>query len=80
MVKVHLPILRLIYAGQIAHLSQLRWHVDPVGRVRKIHISQPLDGIIEATVTVRYGERLRVVAIRFEGLDHRWLCTALEII
>ena len=61
-------------------LKGKRGKFDTVGRVRKIHISQPLDGIIEATVTVRYGKRLRVVAIRFEGLDHRWLCTALEII
>ncbi len=26
------------------------------------------------------GDRLRVVAIRFEGLDGRWLCTALTLI
>jgi hypothetical protein len=63
-----------------AQLQRKSGKFKTVGRVRKIHISQPLDGIIEATVTVRYGERLRVVAIRFEGLDHRWLCTALEII
>jgi hypothetical protein len=51
-----------------------------VGRVRKIQVTQPLDGISESTVTVRYGDRLRVVAIRFEGLDNRWLCTALTLI
>jgi len=51
-----------------------------VGRIRKINITQPLDGISESTVTIRYGDRLRVVAIRFEGLDQRWLCTALTLI
>jgi hypothetical protein len=51
-----------------------------VGKVRKIRITQPLDGISESTVTVRYGDRLRVIAIRFEGLDGRWLCTALTLI
>jgi hypothetical protein len=51
-----------------------------VGRVRKIQVTQPLDGISESTVTIRYGDRLRVVAIRFEGLDNRWLCTALTLI
>jgi hypothetical protein len=51
-----------------------------VGRVRKIRVTEPLDGISETTVTVRYGDRLRVVAIRFEGLDRRWLCTALTLI
>jgi hypothetical protein len=54
--------------------------IQTVGKIRKIHISQPLDGIVEATITVRYADRLRVVAIRFEGLDHRWLCTTLEMI
>jgi hypothetical protein len=51
-----------------------------VGRIRKIKVTEPLDGISESTVTVRYGDRLRVVAIRFEGLDQRWLCTALTLI
>ena len=51
-----------------------------VGRVRKFRITQPLDGVCEATVTLRFGERLRVVAIRFEGLDGRWLCTSLSLI
>jgi len=51
-----------------------------VGRIRKINVTQPLDGISESTVTVRYGDRLRVVVIRFEGLDGRWLCTALSLI
>jgi len=51
-----------------------------VGRIRKINITQPLDGISESTVTIRYGDQLRVVAIRFEGLDQRWLCTALTLI
>lgn len=51
-----------------------------VGKIRKINVTEPLDGISESTVTVRYGDRLRVVAIRFEGLDQRWLCTALTLI
>jgi len=51
-----------------------------VGRIRKSRITEPLDGICEATVTIRYGERLRVAAIRFEGQDQRWLCTSLTLI
>jgi hypothetical protein len=51
-----------------------------IGRVRKTRVTQPLDGVCEATVTVRFGDRLRVVAIRFEGLDGRWLCTCLRLI
>jgi len=51
-----------------------------IGRVRKIKVTEPLDGISETTVTIRYGDRLRVVAIRFEGVDGRWLCTALTLL
>ena len=51
-----------------------------VGKIRKIHMSEPLDGICETTVTVRYGERLRALVFRFEGIDNRWLCTALRLI
>ena len=54
--------------------------LSEIGRVRKTRITEPLDGVCEATVTVRFGDRLRVVAIRFEGLDGRWLCTSLTLI
>lgn len=63
-----------------AQLLRKSGTVKTVGKVRKVHIAQPLDGIVEATITVRYADRLRVVVIRFEGLDHRWLCTTLELI
>jgi hypothetical protein len=50
-----------------------------VGRIRKIHQDQPLDGICESVITVRFGERLRALVIRTEGVDGRWLCTALRL-
>jgi hypothetical protein len=51
-----------------------------IGKIRNIHQSEPLDGICESTVTIRYGDRLRAIVIRFEGVDGRWLCTALRLI
>jgi hypothetical protein len=51
-----------------------------IGKIRTIHQSQPLDGICESTITVRFGERLRAISIRFEGVDGRWLCTELDLI
>lgn len=51
-----------------------------IGKIKSIHQSEPLDGICESTVLVRYGDRLRAVVIRFEGVDGRWLCTALQMI
>ncbi len=51
-----------------------------IGRVRSIHQNEPLDGICESTITVRYGDRLRAIVIRFEGVNGRWLCTELRLI
>jgi hypothetical protein len=61
-------------------LQRMTGSIKELGRVRKTRITEPLDGICEATVTIRFGDRLRVVAIRFEGLDGRWLCTYLNLI
>jgi hypothetical protein len=35
-------------------------------------------GIVEAGLHIRYGQRSRAVAARFERRDGRWVCTALE--
>lgn len=51
-----------------------------LGHIRKIHIQEPLDGICEATITVRYEDRLRSMLVRFEGVDKRWLCTTLTLL
>ncbi len=51
-----------------------------IPRVRKIYLSQPLEGICETTVTIRIGERVRSLILRFEGVDHRWLCTELVLL
>jgi hypothetical protein len=51
-----------------------------VGRIRKIHLQEPLDGLCEATITVRFGERIRSMVLRFEGLDKKWLCTEMDLI
>lgn len=51
-----------------------------IGRIKSIHQCQPLDGICESTITVRFGDRLRAMVIRFEGVDQRWLCTELRLI
>ena len=54
--------------------------LDQVGRIRKLHLCQPLDGISEIALTVRFDTRVRSLAIRFEGVDHRWLCTSLTLL
>jgi hypothetical protein len=47
--------------------------------IHRVHICEPADGIAEASVTIRVGDRLRAAALRFEGLDGRWICTSLML-
>ena len=49
-------------------------------KIRKIYISQPIEGVIEATVTLKVVERVRSLSLRFEGVDKRWLCTEMLLI
>lgn len=50
-----------------------------IGKIRRIHQDKPLDGICESVVTVRFGERIRPLVMRTEGIDGRWICTSLRM-
>lgn len=54
----------------------------PHGRravVRSVHLCQPVDGVVEACAVVLDGGRVRAMALRMSGVDHRWLVTALQL-
>ncbi|HEX5995423.1 MAG TPA: Rv3235 family protein [Jiangellales bacterium] len=48
--------------------------------LRSIRVCTPTDGVAEASAVVQVGRRCRAIAMRLEGLDGHWRCTALEII
>lgn len=47
--------------------------------VRSVHVSEPGDGVAEVAAMIRSGSRTTAVALRLEGLDGRWQCTALQL-
>ena len=49
-------------------------------KIRKVYISQPIEGVAETTVTLKIGERVRSLILRFEGVDKRWLCTEFVLL
>lgn len=56
----------------------------PTGRrvgaiVRSIHVDEPADGVAEVCAVVQHGARCRAIALRLEGFDGRWQCTALQV-
>ena len=46
--------------------------------VRSLRICEPADGIAEVSAVVQDSGRTRAMAMRLEGTDGRWRCTALE--
>jgi Family of unknown function (DUF6459) len=67
------------------HRSQIMSELRQVGPqrfaevVRSVHVSEPTDGIAEVCAIVQQGPRCRAIALRLEGIDGRWQCTALQI-
>lgn len=47
--------------------------------VRSVHVVEPGDGVAEVCAVVQHGSRCRAVALRLEGVDGRWQCTALQL-
>jgi hypothetical protein len=73
-------LTRMCHRSIFTELQARAGTMKEVGRLRTIHQSEPLDGICESVVTIRYGKRLRALSVRFEGVDNRWLCTALNLL
>ncbi|NDB31814.1 MAG: hypothetical protein EB043_05235, partial [Actinobacteria bacterium] len=42
--------------------------IREVPKIRKIHRHQPIDGVIEVTVTLAFTKRVRALVARFEGV------------
>ncbi|MBU6242846.1 MAG: hypothetical protein KGP06_02165 [Acidobacteria bacterium] len=67
---------RAIYQELIRKIGS----INTLPKVRNIYRCQPIEGVEEVTVTLRFGDRIRSLVIRFEGVDKRWLCTELFLI
>jgi Family of unknown function (DUF6459) len=53
--------------------------IRPAEVVRSVRVSEPGDGVAEVCAIVQRGPRCRAIALRLEGIDGRWQCTALQI-
>jgi Family of unknown function (DUF6459) len=48
-------------------------------QVVRVRVCEPADGVAEAAVVVRHGERVRAVAMRLVGQDGKWRVSALQV-
>ena len=46
--------------------------------LRRVLVCEPAPGVAEVTAIVQRGERAEALAVRLEGLDGRWVVTALQ--
>lgn len=46
--------------------------------VRSVHVQEHEEGVAEVCATVRRGDRVTALALRLEGVDGGWRCTALD--
>ncbi|GAB2520557.1 Rv3235 family protein [Paramicrobacterium agarici] len=55
--------------------------VRPIVHVGTVHLQTPVDDVCEAVIMVQVGRtRARAVAIRLEGIDHRWRATSVGVL
>lgn len=47
--------------------------------VRRVRVCEPADGVVEACAVVMAHGRVRALAMRLEGIDGRWVVTAITI-
>ena len=75
-----MQLARWCHRSVHAQLVRKSGSMKEIPRVRKIYLSEPIDGVCESTVTLRINERVRSLALRFEGVDKRWLCTEMILL
>ena len=47
--------------------------------VRRVRVQEVADGVAEVTVVVVHPDRVRALALRLTGVDHRWVVTDLVV-
>lgn len=48
--------------------------------VTHVRVSEPREGIVEACLLVHGTKRMRAVALRLEGFDHRWRASSFTLL
>jgi hypothetical protein len=65
----------------LARGNRPRWCTEGTAPlvIGTVHVCEPVDGVAEVSAVARRAGRAHAVAARLEGIDGRWLCTALQI-
>jgi hypothetical protein len=77
---VYRHLLKRVVLSSRARQAKGAQALRPTFAIGSVLVCEPRDGIVEATVVVRGRARVRAVALRLEGLDHRWRATAIHVL
>jgi len=78
--EVYGHLLKRVIISKRARQATGRPATRPTFAIGRAIVCEPRDGVVEATVVVHGRARVRAVAIRLEGLDHRWRATAIHVL
>lgn len=65
--------------GQLEPLVSARTIRPWATTLRRVLVCEPAPGVAEVTAVVQRGVRAAAIALRLEGVDGRWLVTALQL-
>ncbi|MEY3128632.1 MAG: hypothetical protein RIS06_1188 [Actinomycetota bacterium] len=71
---------RNCHRSVLRRITELATPTTKSCQIRKIYIAQPIEGVLEITVTLRVLDRVRSLSLRVEGVDKRWICTDLNLL
>jgi hypothetical protein len=77
---VYRHLLKRVVLSARARRAKNQPVARPTFAIGSTLFTEPKDGVVEAVVIVRGRARTRAVAIRLEGLDHRWRATAINVL
>jgi Family of unknown function (DUF6459) len=77
---VYRHLLKRVVLSTRARQARNQPVARPAFQLGSVSMSEPRDGVVEAVIIVRGRARSRAVAIRLEGLDHRWRATAINVL
>jgi hypothetical protein len=77
---VYRHLLKRVLISQRARHAKGLVPTRPSFTMGSTTVCEPRDGVVEAVVIVHNRARTRAVALRLEGLDHRWRATAINVL
>jgi hypothetical protein len=73
-----LDVLRFLARGA-GHLGGRRGARLQRPIVASVRLSEPCEGVVEASAVINTGSGMRALALRLEGIDGQWRCTAINL-